>query len=135
MNLQQQIEQLKANPNVGGVVWEIVKGYSNTFTTSNEHIRIDVEFLKNKATACVWYDKGKDSWRLYTLKSTTLNEALIEALGIVKNKVKELAKELGLVCLDKEEAKIITTMYGYTSGNYSALKTKIQQYLMEQGDE
>jgi hypothetical protein len=37
MNLTEQIEQLKANPNVGGVVWEIVEYpeadyWGNTFS-------------------------------------------------------------------------------------------------------
>lgn len=43
----------------------------------------------------------------YHLASTTLEEALCEALDIVKAKVQELAKELGFVCFTVDEFDIL----------------------------
>ena len=125
MNLEQQIEQLKANPNVGGVEWEITRysypqfkryeyctkfgGYKlEVFLNENNVFYISSEFVHI-------YDYQK-------LKSTTLNEALLEALHIVKAKVKELAKVLGYVCYSQSEVDYINLCLN-----------ERQQYITEQG--
>ena len=103
MNLQQQIEQLKTNPIVGGVQWRPTQ-YDNNFECTIAGITFDITYSEGdgKTSEFAIYN-SKD---LY-VTSTTLNEALLEALAIVKAKVMELAKELGFVCLDKEQMSLI----------------------------
>lgn len=158
MNLQQQIDELKANPNVGGVKWEIKSKHLEgklcvtcKYSISNadyEYGSLNVFSAINKDfVAEIYY--GDDAIQL-DLKSTTLQEALLEALAIVKAKVMELAKELGFVCLDKEQVKTLNKLLNYTevitahtqrikelpepTGIYEMIE-QLQQYLTEQGNE
>lgn len=109
MNLTEQIEQLKANPNVGGVEWEIEQTDIDLFATSHfTDFKIIVDFAQREVMVQI---DGNHTTE-FKLASTTLNEALIEALDIVKAKVKELANELGLVCLTESEYNKLKDPYG-----------------------
>ena len=95
--LQEQIAEFEAKGCIAGDrKWKPTQ-YDNNYELTIAGITFDVT-----------YDEGKDKtseFSIYNSKdlyvtSTTLEEALIEALDIVKSKVIDLAKELGLVVID-----------------------------------
>lgn len=135
MNLQEQIAEFEAKGCVvGDRKWEESDIYDDTmFTTLWGKHKIEVMFCKHTYTMfCLDND--------YKLTSTTLEEALCEALDIVKAKVMELAKELGFVVFDKEQMWFINDLVLHTNINYAnrgqqRKLNQLQQYIEEQGNE
>lgn len=104
VSIQEQIEELKANPIVGGLEWEIAFG-SCTIKCNSINSEIDVTFYEEEGF-CLNFANCNEIF----LTSTTLKEALLEAIEIVKAKVSELAKELGLDkyrLLDEEHKHLV----------------------------
>jgi hypothetical protein len=142
--LQQQIEQLQANPIVGGVKWEYdYIGTTSKFLHNNNNFKIEVQHWRLSYVCYITLgDKLLQSNYYYKLQSTTLQEALLEALCIVKAKVMELAKELGYVCFDKEQMTSLRHIFNNAINHrelqyYELTKEykQLQQYLTEQGNE
>ncbi len=125
MNIQQQIADFEAKGCVaGGFEWIIQDNWDRNLAIQNGSIFFETVFLDNTVKLetrkiNVQYSKNKDCFVMYSmcsqdLTSTTLEEALIEALEIVKAKVIDLAKELGFVCIDKEQLEMLMKLLNYT---------------------
>lgn len=119
MNLQEQIAEFEAKGCVaGGRKWCPPYYMKPNKHTSILYIDYQNSSMQLTVVYCDELFSGRFSNYNFDLKSTTLEEALIEALEIVKAKVADLAKELGFVVFDEKD-----------------LNQQLQQYIEEQGNE
>lgn len=110
MRIEKQIKELEKSSLVGGLDWEVVyptdcekDGYI-WFWSEIEvfcDMRIYVAYFTNEKTFQFGLEPagGPDGWIFsQDLKSTTLNEALLETVDIIKTKLIESVNSMGLLC-------------------------------------
>ena len=103
--LQEEVAELNTNPNVGGVEWKVVTDGDEIICTAV--INSKANGIKVRRAWIVSSQIGVPSryrfilefnkYMYHEIQSTTMTEALLKAMEVVKELTKEFSKELGLV--------------------------------------
>jgi len=104
---QEEVAELNTNPNVGGMMWKVeIENNGDEIVCTAV---INSKANRIKVRRC-WISSGQlgvpsrykfmlefNKEKYYEIQSTTMTEALLKALEVVKEMTKEFSKELGMV--------------------------------------